>query len=296
MAYTRISARRGQQVDLDVTFLQGGIAADPYAIYRIEIYQGKVADDKIVAAVDIPAPSSSDYPLPLVKIGSGDGHFRYTWDVPSDLVVPDVYFDVWYFYGSNPISSSSGSGSGSSGSSGSSSGSSGSGSGSSGSSSGSNSSGSSTDLNDLSLYTTQLTKVCNRFWVYPDQWYADGGLQTIRLGFEPLDKVFRKPEVRPLEVGMMPLPLYDYDFNLVTPILPYTVATIEISTENCERIVDDVAITIKLRQGAYRSNPFVLSYLLDTSDFLIGTYKYRITIQLPDGTTRTSDSLYFTIV
>lgn len=258
MAFSRISARRGELVTLPARFLKGGRLADPFAIYRVEIYRGSVAPDNIVDSIVISGPASTEYPAPLIHGDTSGtiGIYALDWMVPPDAVVPDVYFDVWYFYSNDPRS------------------------------------GSDSSLDD---FTSLLDKSCNRFWVYPDSWYVDGGLQTINLGFEPLNNKFNKPEIRPLEVGMMPLPLYDYDYNLVTPILPYLDAKITIKTENDELIQDSQVMSIKLRQGSYRANPFVLSYSLNTAGFFIGTYKYRITITLPDGSTRTSSDLYFTI-
>ena len=283
MAYNRISARRGQEVNLDISFLRGGILTDPFAIYRIEIFRGSVAAENIVDAIEVASPDSSSYPYPLVRQPDLDdppvvcpsppdcddgstsvvdnvGRFRLVWDVPSDAIVPDVYFDVWYWFSTDPRT---GSGSGS--------------------------------ADELSSHEEDLLSQCNRFWVYPDDWYADGGLDTIRLGFEPLDIKFRKPERRPVEVGIMPLPLYDYNYNLVAPIIPYLEPTISIWTENGEAIISNAACTIKIRQGSYRSNPWVISYMLDTCNFFIGTYKYRVKVALPDGTSRVSGDYYLTV-
>lgn len=262
MAYTRISARRGDEVRLDNTFYRGGVATDPFAIYKIEIYRGSTDDANLITTIDVVPPDDPSYPYPVSQYHDGSvplvGQYALVWDVPSDSVVPDVYFDKWYFFGTDPRTN---------------------------------------PTDDLSLYESQLISVCNKFWVYPDQWYADGGLQTIRFGFEPLDQKFHKPEVRPLEVGIMPLPLYDYNFNLVAPLIPYLDATITIKTENCETIVEDDPCTIKIRQGSYRTNPFVLSYNLDTTmaGFYIGTYKYRITVLMPDGSKRVSQDFILTI-
>lgn len=256
--YQRISGRRGNQVNLTANFLRAGQLDDPFYIYRIEIYRSSVAAENIVDAIDIPVPDDASYPSPIERLS--EGKFRYLWDAPTDAVVPDVYFDVWYFYGTDPVL---GLGSGTGDVSG-------------------------TDAVDYSEFEAELNDVCNRFWLYPDQWYVDGGLQSLRFGFEPLDLKFNKPELRPLQVGIMPLPLYDYDFNFVTPIIPFLTATISIWTENCEDIITDAAMSLKIRQGQYRSNPFVFEYMLDTSDFFKGTYKYRITITLPDGSTRVS--------
>lgn len=277
-SYNRISARRGQDVNLDTTFYLGGQRVDPWAIYRVEIFRGSVANENIVDAVDISGPNSSSYPSPLVRPPDPDpailtcpsppdcdslaaddgsdpsaGRFRLVWTVPDDLVVPDVYFDVWYYYATDP------------------------------------------GVADLSTATEQLLNSCNRFWVYPDNWYVDGGLDTIRLGFEPLDIKFKKPEKRPLEVGIMPLPLYDYNYNLVAPIIPFLQPRISVWTENNEQIVSNAICQMKLRQGSFRSNPWVISYMLDTCNYFIGTYRYRVTTILPDGTTRVSGDFYFTV-
>ncbi|MBD3406201.1 MAG: hypothetical protein GF411_08835 [Candidatus Lokiarchaeota archaeon] len=151
--------------------------------------------------------------------------------------------------------------------------------------------GSGQDITDESTWLSQ----CNKFWVYPDGWFIDDGLIVPRLGFEPLDVKFRAGEKRYLEVGMMPLPLYAYDYNLVAPMLPYVLATITIETQNKETIVDNESMEIGLRQGTYRSNPFVIKYFLDTSRFIIGTYNYQVTLVMPQGQTIVSPRFTLTI-
>ena len=272
MAYSRISARRGALVNLPVTFLQGGQVADPFAIYRVEIYHTKVCPENIVAIFEVPSPADSDYPSPIIRGGQAGnpvGMYTLPWLIPNDLAVPDVYYDVWYYFTSDPrIPAEDGTEAGSVG----------------------------TDPGDpLSNYTDQLVNSCNRFWVYPDNWFVDGGLQTPQFGFEPLTQKFQKPELRPLEIGIMPIPLYDYDFNFITPLIPYMTGQINIWTENNEQVVVNDSMSVKLRMGSYRSNPFVMSYLLDTSKFFIGTYKYRVTLALPDGTTRVSSDYFISI-
>jgi hypothetical protein len=276
--YNRISARRGQDVNLDATFYLGGQRADPFAIYRIEIFRGSVASENIVAAISIPAPSESSYPLPLVRqpdppaaneacptppdcddqlVGDGtdvsDGRFRLVWTVPTDVVVPDVYFDVWYFFSTDPGGS------------------------------------------DLADSTDELLNQCNRFWIYPENWYVDGGLQTVNFGFEPLNIKFNKPERRPLEIGIMPLPLYDFNYNLVAPIIPFLTPTISIWTDSGEEVISNEQCTIGVRQGAFRTNPWVINYMLDTCRLFKGTYRYRVQVVLPDGTTRVSGDFYLTV-
>ncbi len=256
--YSRISARRGSIVNLDVDFYNGGQLADPI-LYRVEIFKAKVTTDNIVAAFQLD-PDATDFPSPVEQLMDGSqlvpGKYKLQWLVPNDLVVPDAYFDVWYFFNSDPRTGSG---------------------------------------DTFADHESELIQVCNRFWVYPENWFASTGLQTIRFAFEPLDIKFNKPEVRPLELGLMPLPLYDYNFNLVAPMIPYITPRITIKTENKEVIIDNVECSIKLRQGNYRSNPFVISYNLDTDDFFIGTYEYRVTVTLPDGSVRTSPSYYLTV-
>ena len=117
----------------------------------------------------------------------------------------------------------------------------------------------------------------------------------MRFGFEPLDQKFYTPEARPLEVGLMPLPLYDYNFNLVNPMIPFLSPTISIETQHSEMLVDGATCVMGIRQGSNRSNPYVVKYDLDTSNFLKGTYRYWITLSLPDGTTRVSRKFVFSI-
>ncbi len=282
--FNRVSARRCNKVRLDATFIQGGVPADPFAIYRVEIFRGKVAECNIIDAIDMVGPDESSYPSPLerqdpetdpisnacVPVGcstagcsdDGDtstdstaGRFSLIYDVPCDAVVPDVYFDVWYFWATDPREGTE----------------------------------------PLTDHLDKLISQCNRFWVYPDQWYIDGGLETIRFGFEPIDQKFHKPEKRPLEIGIMPLPLYDYNYNLVMPLIPFLEPTITIWSDGNEIVHESIPAKMKLRQGAFRSNPWVVSLMLDTCKFLKGTYRYRVTVGLPDGSTRTSGDFFLTI-
>ena len=93
----------------------------------------------------------------------------------------------------------------------------------------------------------------------------------------------------------MPLPLYDFDFNVIAPIVPHLTATFTMLTENEELLIDSETMKIGLRQGSFRTNPFVLQFKFDTSQILStgvpllkGTYKYRVQINLPNGETRVS--------
>ncbi len=289
MSFTRISARTGQPVNLCVTFRRDGVATDPYAIRKIEIYRGSIAPHNLVDTISVVDPWNDAYPSPISLVAAateiGDcgtdpgtseeilaGQYCYEYDVPANAVAPDLYYDVWYYYPDNPCSANLTDSDCTAGTDGT----------------------AATDL-DSDVYAGLLRSSCNRFWVYPDRWFVDDGLQTVRYQFEPLDLKFRTPEARPLEVGLMPMPLYDYDYNLSVPIIPYLTATIRVETQHKELIVDDEAMTIGLRQGSFRSNPYVLKWTLDTDRFLIGTYKYRIKLVLPDGSTRSSPDFIFTI-
>jgi hypothetical protein len=269
-AYPRISARRGQTVDLNIDFYHNGELADPYAIRYVEIYKSQVLPHNLVTTIPVVAVDDEDYPSPVCQEAEdtpeGDcgtepeastttipGKFHLPYAIPNDFVVPDVYFDVWYYFPTNPCSDGT----------------------------------EDCDI-DEAEFDGELLRCCKRFWVFPDEWYCSDNLQTIRFGFEPLDQQFRSPEVRPLEVGLMPLPLYDYNFNLVNPLIPFLRPTITIETQHRELLVDAADCTIGIRQGSYRTNPYVIRYNLDTSLFLRGTYQYYITLRLPDGTTRVS--------
>jgi len=278
MVYKRISARLGQTVDLDVAFYHGGVPADPYAIRRVEIYKTQVLPHNLVATIFVADPRDAAYPLPLVQhtvdlpagqCGTGPqtgspvpGKYSLMYDIPPELQAPDVYFDVWHFHTVDPCDQGT----------------------------------APADCDpDSPENAARLTSCCHRFWVYPDQWFCGDGLQTVRFGFEPLDQRFHQPELRPLEVGLMPLPLYDYNYNLVNPLIPFLRATITVETQHSEMLVDAAEMSIGVRQGSYRSNPWVLRYNLDTTKFLKGTYRYRVVLHLPDGTTRASKNFILTV-
>lgn len=302
--YPRISGRLGNVIDLNITFYRNGVPTDPYAIRKVMIYRAAVAPENLVAEIVITCPDDPNYPSPLVRefecvsepvdVTPGEcpksgqsqqvkiakpGVFHLFWDVPKDgIPVADIFFDVWHYLGDSP------------------------------------SSGCSTcpevpsnDAQQIALNQdpdacpvpgvippepepeTCITQTCSeKFWLYPDGMYCDAGLETIRLGFEAIDEKFYQPEKRTLEVGLMPLPLYDYDYNLIAPILPYLQATLTLMTDNCEVLIPAEPMRIGLRQGTYRSAPFVLQYTFDTMRVLKGSYKYQIEVKLPNGETRVS--------
>jgi len=148
------------------------------------------------------------------------------------------------------------------------------------------------DLDDEDLWLSK----CNKFWVFPDGFHVDDGLLTLRLAFEPLDFQFKKGEVRTLEVGVTPLPLYDHDSNFSNPLIPQLTPYISIETDQGELLVDNAAGVMGLRQGSFRTNPFVCQFNLDTSNFLIGTYLYRVRVDVPTGDTLISPDLRFNII
>jgi hypothetical protein len=287
--YQRISARRGNTVQLDTRFLRGGIATAPYAIRKVEIYKTQIIPSNLISTFVCVDPCDPRYPSPVEYIRTNTecgpcgtegeegvivpGEYRLMLDIPADAVVPDIYFDVWYYIPTDPCTMEEFAGSCVTDTAG------------------------CTQYPDLDdpLLSGLVLQSCNKFWVYSDDWDVQDSLTAIRLGFEPLDQKFNQPEIRPLEIGIMPLPLYDYDFNLVAPILPQLTGTITIKTENNEILVEEYPLTIGLRQGSYRSNPYVFRYMVDTMKFLKGTYAYNITAILPDGTTRTSKQFILTI-
>lgn len=263
-ANPRISGRKGKVVDLNVDFYNNGILSDPFAIRKIDIYKTQVAPHNLVATIPISEPDGTNYPSPLCLETSGTngyivGKYHLPFSIPADFTAPDIYYDVWSYYPTDPC----------------------------------------LNITDCDLESdeskAQLLTECHRFWVYPDDWYSADKLQTIRFAFEPLDNKFYTPEVRPLEVGIMPIPLYDYNFNLVNPMIPYLQPTISIETRNCELLVDNDPCRIGFRQGAYRSNPYVVIYDVDTNNFLKGTYQYQIKLNLPDGSSRVSQKFILSI-
>lgn len=253
----RISARQGLPVALDVTFFRNGMVADPYAIRFIDIYKSCVRDENLYARVVFSEPGSAGYPDPAERIADPTGA-TLVGQYRYNFDVPLAYPQDIYFDVWRFIADDPGSGA---------------------------------DLNNPDLFQSQA----NRFWVSPDGWYLDDGLETVRFTFEPLDLKFKKPEKRVLEAGIVPLPLYDFNCNQVMPIITQLTPFIRIETENCELLVDWEPCVIGLRSGSYRDSPFTIQFLLDTSRFLIGSYRYQLMVQLPNGQTRISEKFTFTV-
>lgn len=281
MGDPRTSARTGGVVDLNVTFYRDGVPTDPFKIRHIDIYEGSEKPENLVA--QIPIDPASGYPSPLIQETDSTGtpipgFFILPFTVPTTFRAPQAYVDVWRFLADDPGSVGLGT-------------------------EPAEIDEIDDDDDDIDEDDSELepeiplnwSSVSNKFFVFQDSFYGDDGLVVPRLGFEAMDKLFRKPEVRTLEVGMMPLPLYDFDFNRIAPLIPRLRATITIETDACEILVKDSPCRIGVRQGTYRANPFTVQYTLDTNAFLVGTYQYRITLYLPNGETRVSDPFRMSI-
>lgn len=258
--YPRISGRLGNTIDLNVTFYKNGVPTDPFAIRKVSIYRSAVQDENLVAEFLVLCPDDPNYPSPLSREAESGteatGVFHLFWEVPSSgIPTPDIFFDVWSYIPTDP-----------------------------GGSGGTDLTSGCSELDDETLWQS----CCNRFWLYPDGFFCDDGLANIKLGFEPTDIKLRQPEKRTIEIGITPLPLYDFDYNRIAPIIPMLNAKITIMTENCEVLVSDAPMSLGLRDGTFRSNPFVAKYLVDTTTFLKGSYKYRVTLDLPNGESRVS--------
>jgi hypothetical protein len=308
MGDPRISARTGGIVNLNVTFYRDGVPFNPCRIRHIDIYEGCEKPENLVAS--IPIDPGSGYPSPLVQVvdtsvvnhnptgpcGSAPigpcgtdpvapppivyktGEFILPFFVPTTFRAPQAYVDVWRFIsddcgsslGTEPAEINE-------------------------SEMGDEDEDEDGDHHQDPEVPENWQSVSNKFYVFQDGIFADDGLVVPRIGFEALDKLFKKPEVRTLEVGMMPLPLYDFDFNRIAPLIPRLRATILIETDAFEILVNNEPCRIGIRQGTYRANPFTIQYTLDTNRFLVGTYQYRITLFLPNGETRVSDPFRVTI-
>lgn len=303
MGDPRISGKTCGIVDLNVTFYKNGVPFNPCLIRHVDIYEGCEKPENLVAS--IPIDPGAGYPSPILQVvqdtvnpnptgvcGTSPigpcgtdpmpappvvykpGEFILPFFVPTTFKAPQAYIDVWRFIddcgdgcgtnpGTEPVPDTD--------------------------------CGCANHGAMCPQIPSNWQSVSNKFFVFPDGVFADDGLVVPRLGFEALDKIFKKPEIRTLEVGIMPLPLYDFDFNRIAPLIPRLRATITFETDANEILIKDAPCRIGLRQGTYRANPFTIQYLLDTSTFLVGTYQYRVTVFLPNGETRVSDPFRITI-
>lgn len=292
---SRLSAAVGECVDLNVQFYQDGQPTDPYALRAIRIYKCSVNEENLVLEINMPLPTDEDR-CPnfcnneyiyggLIKRCNDTavdglcgtdvesqytpGCFIHSLKLCKELFDSGVYYDVWCFVGDHSDLCDD-------------------------CETGACEDVTCTDVTSTDYDDeTKWTCICNKFFVSDSNWYGDDGLSNIQLGFEPLDSRYNQPEKRKLSVGLTPLPLYSYNRAAIDPIIPMLNATITFQTAYCETIIDDEPMTIGLRSGSYRSNPYTLQYLLDTNRFLKGTYKYQVTVHLPNGETRVSP--YFTV-
>jgi hypothetical protein len=247
--YSRINARLGSIVNLNMRMLRNGAPQTPYALREITIYRGSIRPGNVVATIPFPDPDGTTYPFPATEVAPGE--FVVPFAVPEDFVPCDVYYDVWSFLGDDPGTDG---------------------------------------VDATNLWISQT----GAFWVYDDVWISDDDLQTLRLGFDPLDKKLRRGELRTIEVGIHPLPLYDYNYNILTPIIPQLNPTITIHTTNCELIVADAPCKVGIRQGKHRNAPYVIQCLVDTRTLLRGTYSYTVKVNIEDRTL-ISPRFHFTI-
>jgi len=293
-AYPRISGRTGNLIDLNVDFYNNGKLDDPFWIQRVEIYRCSVSPANLEAVISFADPTDLIYPAPAcqetipVDVGQCGtappanptpipGKYHLPFLIPSDFKAPDVYIDVWYFYPKNPCLGDQ-----------------------------------YPDVCDPSditsgfqvdplcdptdpIFYDQLVTCCHRFWVYPDSWMCDDKLQTVNFGFEPLNTRFNSPETKPLEVGLIPLPVYSYNKSLVDSLIPFIKGSITVGTQYCDVLVQDAPMDLGFRQGNYRSNPWVVKWNLDTTTFIRGSYWYQVKLTLPDGSTRVSQKFWFEI-
>ena len=81
---------------------------------------------------------------------------------------------------------------------------------------------------------------------------------------------------------------------MVPQICPF----ITVETEEGEILegLEKAPCKIGLRQGTYRTNPYVVQCPLDTGAFLKGQYRYRITLELPNGESRISEPFRLHII
>lgn len=269
MSYlSRISARLGEVVGLNTTFYHNGVASDPHKIHKVEIYKCSYNSHNLVA--EIPISDGTLYPSPVEEVFTetvdscnptseiltrNNGTFILPWIVPDDFDAPSVYLDVWHYWGNDPCD------------------------------------GTSCDYESLEVLS-KLHTCCSKFWVYPSSWFCDDGTCTASFAFQPTIRTINKPDTRFVIVNILPLPLYSCSSNLFN-IFPFCTATYSIGTQNCEILVDSEPAEIVGISN--RTFPYGIKFKLNSASYLKGTYWYSVMVQLPDGTSRTSEKFYFSI-
>lgn len=258
MADRRISGRIGEEIDLNVTFFKNGAPELPYAIRRVDIFKDSIRDENLVAQILIPEPDDSNYPSPIIFGDANSDGTVTSGELILRFDVPEDFTPGVYFDVWNFITTDP---------------------------------GTDADLDDETIWK----QCCNKFWLYENGFSCWDGLEILEFAFEQLKMVFAQPSSQWFEVGMMPLPLYDFDPDLIMPALAQIQATISVETVSCELLVQDEPMTIGLRTGSYRANPFVLRWRLDTTRFIKGTYRAQVKATLPDGTVHASPKMPLTI-
>jgi len=258
MSSPRLTGRIGSTVYLNTSFYKDGVQAAPYAIRRIDIYKGSIKEENKVEEIAIVDPDDPSYPSPLQQQDAdSDGVIESGEYILPWLAGQELDMDI-YFDVWYFLPEPLGTGG---------------------------------DINDETLWF----KCCNQFWLRDGGWFCTDNLTSLQFKFEQLTTKFYKPELKWFEVGIMPLPLYDFDQNKSIPAILMSNATITVETNNCELLVDNVPMICGLRQGSYRTNPFVFKHKLDTTAFLVGNYRSRVTMNLPDGTRQTSPWMHFSV-
>jgi hypothetical protein len=187
------------------------------------------------------------------------GHFVLPFNVPDNFRPNEIYYDVWNYIGNPPIpvlaQGTQGTGT-------------------------EVITGDDVLISDLDNQAHWQSEY-GQFWIYDDNWVTDEGLFTKKIGFEPLDKRIRKGEVRTIEVAIHPLPRYSYEYNQLAALIPLIKPTISFQTTAHELLpgMANIPCTIGMRQGHSRA-PFVVQCLMDTTNLLIGTYRYNIRLAL----------------
>lgn len=280
----------GNKITLNAQFLKNGVPTVPFAIRAIRIYRQSVRSENLVYEMIFPDPDTPEYQIAIdtylkpvqnpnyptegncgteIEPQYIPGAYDYELCLSKPTFTCGAYFDVWCFIGDEiEIRDADG-----------------------------NCTISPTEATASVDWDNEdyWTCICNQFWVKDNAWVIDSNLTNIRLGFEPLDIRFSQPEKRYLEVGIMPLPLYDFDYKLLSNVMPSLKATITIESQYCEVMISDASMQIGLRAGSYRSNPYVLKYLVDTTKFMKGTYKYRVNVEMPNGTSIVSKDFHLVI-
>jgi hypothetical protein len=245
--YPRVAGRIGNTIDLNVTFYHNGVPQAPAAIRRIDIFKGSIRSNNIVDQIILPPPTSPSYPGPLRQIRPGA--FVLPYVIPSTFVPNEVYYDVWNYVGSPPMPDVPGTDE------------------------------LVVDLDNKAFWVAEY----GQFMVFEDDWIEDDGLFTKKLAFNPLDTRIRKGEIKTIEINIIPVPARSFEYNRLAGILPNLRPTISFRTTNNEYLagMTNIPCTIGIMQGHHK-HPFVIQCPVDSTNILIGTYQYNISVLVGD--------------